>query len=141
MSGRESRPPRAAIACQGGGSHTAFTAGVLDRLLAETDVPFDVGGLSGTSGGAICAFTAWYALASESGSEGRPEARRRLWQVWDDIAVDSPPELFANALGVGLVRTQGMGVPMPSVSPYDTPASARQTDVRLRGRSQPPRFV
>ncbi|MFC7226726.1 ester cyclase [Salinirubellus salinus] len=123
MSSGESRPPRVAVACQGGGSHTAFTAGVLDRLLEETDVAFDVVGLSGTSGGAICAFTAWYALASESGSEGRVEARRLLRQVWDDIAVDSPPERFVNALGVGLARTQGMGVPMPSVSPYDTPAS------------------
>lgn len=41
---------------QGGGSHTAFTAGVLDRLLAEYDFEFDIVGLSGTSRGAICAF-------------------------------------------------------------------------------------
>ena len=27
-----------AIGCQGGGSHTAFTAGVLRRLLREEDV-------------------------------------------------------------------------------------------------------
>ena len=27
--------PRVAIACQGGGSHTAFTAGVLGRLFAD----------------------------------------------------------------------------------------------------------
>jgi NTE family protein len=28
---------KVAIACQGGGSHTAFTAGVLKRLLKESD--------------------------------------------------------------------------------------------------------
>jgi NTE family protein len=47
---------RVAIACQGGGSHTAFTAGVLKRLLgAEELAGFEVVGLSGTSGGAVCA--------------------------------------------------------------------------------------
>ena len=58
---------RIAIACQGGGSHTAFTAGVLKRLLGGADARrrFDVVGLSGTSGGAICALLAWYGLADE----------------------------------------------------------------------------
>ena len=46
--------PRVAIACQGGGSHTAFTAGALSRLLA-TPREAEIVGLSGTSGGAICA--------------------------------------------------------------------------------------
>jgi NTE family protein len=111
--------PTVAIACQGGGSHTAFTAGVLDRLLEETDLGFDVVGLSGTSGGAICAFTAWYGLATE----GREEARRLLAQVWDDIGVEDAVGTAANAAGVWLVRAQGSGMPMPTFSPYDTPAS------------------
>ena len=52
-----------AIACQGGGSHTAFTAGVLKRLLgAEELAGVEVVGLSGTSGGAVCALLAWSAL-------------------------------------------------------------------------------
>jgi predicted acylesterase/phospholipase RssA len=43
-----------AIACQGGGSHTAFTAGVLKRLLRERLLErYDIVGLSGTSGGAV----------------------------------------------------------------------------------------
>jgi NTE family protein len=37
-----------AIACQGGGSHTAFTGGALQRLLADED--HRVVALSGTSG-------------------------------------------------------------------------------------------
>lgn len=45
---------RIAVACQGGGSHTAFTAGVLKRLLqAEELKGYEVVGLSGTSGGAV----------------------------------------------------------------------------------------
>ncbi|MFC7006412.1 hypothetical protein [Halalkalicoccus salilacus] len=43
--------PRIAIACQGGGSHTAFTAGVLGRLLREReDRAFEPVAFSGTSG-------------------------------------------------------------------------------------------
>jgi NTE family protein len=39
------------IACQGGGSHTAFTAGVLKRLLGARELAsYQVAGLSGTSG-------------------------------------------------------------------------------------------
>ena len=45
-----------AIACQGGGSQTAFTAGALKTLCeARIDEEFDVVGISGTSGGAVCA--------------------------------------------------------------------------------------
>jgi len=39
-----------AIACQGGGSHTAFTAGVLKRILKENEKKYDIIALSGTSG-------------------------------------------------------------------------------------------
>ena len=52
---------RVAIACQGGGSHTAFTAGVLGRLIRARDLEgYEVVGLSGTSGGAVCALLAWH---------------------------------------------------------------------------------
>ena len=111
--------PTVAIACQGGGSHTAFTGGVLDRLLEERDIDFDIVGLSGTSGGAICAFAAWYGLATA----GRGEARRFLEQVWDDIAVEDAVDAMVNAVGVEFVRAHGSGVPLPTFSPYDTPAS------------------
>ena len=55
---------KVAIACQGGGSHSAFTAGVLRGVLQEAqkkDASFEIVGLSGTSGGAICrtACLAW----------------------------------------------------------------------------------
>jgi hypothetical protein len=53
---------RVAIACQGGGSHTTFTAGVLQGALANLPADVDVVALSGTSGGAICAALAWEAV-------------------------------------------------------------------------------
>ena len=48
-----SEPPRRklALALQGGGSHGAFTWGVLDRLLDEATS--DIIGVTGTSAGAI----------------------------------------------------------------------------------------
>jgi NTE family protein len=35
MDDGRSTPPLVAIACQGGGSHAAFGAGVIDRLLED----------------------------------------------------------------------------------------------------------
>ena len=71
---REPRP-KVAIACQGGGSHAAFTAGVLSRLL-EPDFAerYELAALSGTSGGAMCAALAWAGLISG----GTEDARARL---------------------------------------------------------------
>jgi len=53
---------RVAIACQGGGSHTAFTAGALKKILEKGHERHDFVAFSGTSGGAVCALLAWYAL-------------------------------------------------------------------------------
>ncbi len=56
---------RVAIACQGGGSHTAFTAGTLKKLLedkGEEGHEYQIVALSGTFGGSICALLAWYGL-------------------------------------------------------------------------------
>ena len=52
-----------AIACQGGGSQTAFTAGVL-KALFDNNIHHDkqIVGLTGTSGGALNAALAWYGL-------------------------------------------------------------------------------
>lgn len=60
-------PPKTkvAIACQGGGSHTAFTAGALIEILSNyptLEKKIHIIGFSGTSGGGICAALAWYGL-------------------------------------------------------------------------------
>lgn len=47
----EGRMKRVAIACQGGGSHTAFTAGVLKKLLTQRQERYEMVGFSGASGG------------------------------------------------------------------------------------------
>ena len=52
-----------AIACQGGGSQTAFTAGALKALCeANIEEEFEVVSISGTSGGAVCAALVWFAF-------------------------------------------------------------------------------
>ncbi len=75
--------PSVAIACQGGGSHSAFTSGVLQRLLPTVDNEYNLVGLSGTSGGALCAVTAWYGLLSDGPDDAR--------SCWETSGVTSPP--------------------------------------------------
>ena len=69
-------PIRLAIALQGGGSHGAFTWGVLDRLLQEPR--FEIVGISGTSAGAMNAAI----LADGLRRGGAAEARNALAHYW-----------------------------------------------------------
>ena len=112
---------RIAIACQGGGSHTAFTAGVLKRLLGDDQVRSDreIVGLSGTSGGAICALLAWYGLADDDA--GRPG--ELLDAFWRDNSATSPDAQLLNAWTLWAGTLQNV-VALPAVSPYDNPFSA-----------------
>jgi NTE family protein len=72
---------RIAIACQGGGSHTAFTAGALRKILEEIrdERSYEIVAFSGTSGGAVCAFLAWYALLKENNEQAAIRALRSFW--------------------------------------------------------------
>ena len=106
---------RVAIACQGGGSHTAFTAGVLGRLLSAEELDdYRVVGLSGTSGGAVCALLAWSALRDGD----RRGARERLEGFWADNSASSPLEAAVNAWTVWAATLQSTGA-LPAISPYD----------------------
>jgi NTE family protein len=107
-----------AIACQGGGSHTAFTGGVLQRLLA--DGQHRIVALSGTSGGAVCALLAWYGLLTG----GAAEAGRLLERFWQANSATTLSDRVANAGLVGLARLEGR-VSLPTVSPYAYPEIAR----------------
>src|SRR3712207_3187336 len=69
------------LALQGGGTHGAFTWGVLERLLEDDRL--DIDGVSGTSAGAINAAILVQGLA-EGGREG---AVRALGRLWRDVAV------------------------------------------------------
>ena len=72
-------PKRIKLALQGGGSHGAFTWGVLDRLLADERI--EVEALVGTSAGAMNAAV----LADGLITGGPAEARRRLDRFWEGI--------------------------------------------------------
>ena len=72
-------PRRLNLALQGGGSHGAFTWGVLDRLLE--DGRFAIDGVSGTSAGAMNAVC----LADGFHSGGNEGARQRLRQFWQAV--------------------------------------------------------
>jgi NTE family protein len=75
------------LALQGGGSHGAFTWGVLDRLLEEPWLQFD--GISGTSAGAMNAVVMADGLA-EGGPEGARAALEAFWRRVSDAAAMSP---------------------------------------------------
>lgn len=68
------------LALQGGGSHGAFSWGVLDRLLEDGRLKF--AGVSGTSAGAMNAV----ALADGWVRGGRDGARERLESFWHAVA-------------------------------------------------------
>lgn len=68
------------LALQGGGSHGAFTWGVLDRLLADEQIVFN--GISGTSAGALNAAV----MASGFQRGGREGARAALTEFWRDVS-------------------------------------------------------
>jgi NTE family protein len=116
------RPRTVAIACQGGGSLTAFTAGVLKHLLLDPTMDrYRIVGLSGTSGGAICALIAWEALLRDD----RPEGARKLQAFWDDNSAKAPLDAWLNAWMVFSGQFSGL-VAAPQISPYDLPEVARQ---------------
>ena len=90
------------LALQGGGSHGAFTWGVLDTLLADGRVAFE--GISGTSAGAMnaVALAQGYARAAEKpGLDPREAARESLAHFWEGI-IDMGA-LTADLPGVGMV--------------------------------------
>src|SRR5262249_52473148 len=103
--------PKVAIACQGGGSHAGFGAGVLKKLLSPPYRDrFQLVGFSGTSGGAVCAALAWAGLIMG----GPDEAERRLSGFWRDLEVHDLMDAMMNFWAVTLAR-----LPVTEeVSPY-----------------------
>jgi len=105
-----------AIACQGGGAETAFTAGALQALFeAGIDKEFEIVSLGGTSGGAVCASLIWYALQA-----GEQPVWKRLLDFWTESnRPKSWQEQLFNETMVGWSRMVGRGyMPTLEVSPY-----------------------
>ena len=90
------------LALQGGGSHGAFTWGVLDALLEDRRLDFE--GATGTSAGAMNAVVLAHGLArahadGKRGQDAREVARAALSRFWD---------------GVGVLGTFMSGLPLPA---------------------------
>jgi NTE family protein len=110
------------LALQGGGSHGAFTWGVLDRLLEEPWLKID--GISGTSAGAMNAAVLVDGFA-KGGALGAREALAAFWRRVSEAARFSP--LRRGPLDVLLGRWTldsspaylGLDLLSRLVSPYD----------------------
>ena len=107
---------RVAIACQGGGSHTAFTAGVLEGVLARLPADVEIAALSGTSGGAICAALAWDGLVRNDPMLGV----KKLQGFWKAMSASDPVDQIINHTLMGIQDLRDLMV-MPEVSPYNLP--------------------
>ncbi len=122
---------RIAIACQGGGSHTAFTAGALKRIMKEEQ--YNVVALSGTSGGAICALLTWYALLLDGGRKGREKAIYLLDAFWQENAAHLLWERVVNEWLVWGARWHDY-VTTPAVNPNYFPPLAQDQLKRILER-------
>ncbi len=112
------------LALQGGGAHGAFTWGVLDRLLQDTDI--EIAAISGTSAGALNA-AALKAGWARAGAQG---ARVMLDRVWHQvgavhdlrltgwIAQALPPVGMINSWIENLMPVSPMDVAALVTSPY-----------------------
>jgi NTE family protein len=103
------RKTRATLALQGGGSHGAFTWGVLDQLLEDGRVEIEA--ISGASAGAMnaVAFSYGYLIG------GRDGARQALKDFWDAVAAKAPPSFVPTDWS----QSNGLQVkPTPAFSAY-----------------------
>ena len=122
---------RIAIACQGGGTHAAFSWGVLTTILKTKQLwdarpqdgeTFDIVSISGTSAGALCALATWYGLVPNTAD---PEcgtidkAIERLDSLWTGFAATTPVEIALNSIATTLLNLKARGVPFPGSNPND----------------------
>jgi NTE family protein len=108
-----------AIACQGGGSQTAFTAGVLSSLLkSKVHENNEIVGLSGASGGGVCAALAWYGLLQAHAGDTTP-VEQRLNDFWKDNATKTFFEQYLNESLIQYMQLVNGGLlPHWKSSPY-----------------------
>ena len=124
-------PKKVALACQGGGTHAAFTWGVLTELLGgqasaleperTSDDGYEVVALSGTSAGALCALAAWYGLVPNKADPScgtSQKAIERLDHLWDVFSARNPTEWAHNLFTGQVLALAESGAPFPRTSPY-----------------------
>lgn len=115
-SGKGGSTKRIGVACQGGGSHTAFTAGVLHSLMQDLPEDAEIVALSGTSGGAICATLAWEGLIRDD----RKRAAQKLQEFWDAMSAREPWDRILNQYLLGMAALRDI-MAIPEMSPYQFP--------------------
>jgi NTE family protein len=126
------------LALQGGGSHGAFTWGVLDRLLQESR--FQIEAISGTSAGAMNAAVLADGFTA-GGAEGARTALENFWRKVSKAAEMSPLKRgpLDVLLGTWSLDNSPAYVAMDIMtrlfSPYDMPSSRR----RIRYGADPAR--
>ncbi len=102
------------LALQGGGTHGAFTWGVLDRLLEDETLTF--GWVSAASAGAINAT----ALAAGLAEGSREAARAKLLEVWQAVHRAGVPDLLRiNPLLFTMSRSAPLAQLARLWSPYE----------------------
>lgn len=127
---------RVAVACQGGGSFNAFTAGALMALTEERPSDVRYIGFSGTSGGGLCATLAWFASLQESPSR----EILRLQTLWEENSATQKWDQLWNRSLVKAARIRHY-LPIPTLSPYSYPEVASAALKALIERNIPfPRF-
>jgi NTE family protein len=136
---------KVAIACQGGGTHAAFTWGVLTEILrtkktwdASPDKAekFDIVAVSGTSAGALCALATWYGLVPNTAD---PEcgtidkAIERLDFLWTTFAATTPVEIMHNRMVGSFLQWKSKGAPFPGSDPYDVSGTLGLAGLSMMG--------
>jgi NTE family protein len=115
------------LALQGGGSHGAFTWGVLDALLE--DGRLDIDGISGTSAGAMNAMALGqgFALAQHTKAtkgvapDPREAAREALAKFWGEVVQMGAASSMQRSMmdvWLGGWRMAGQSLPQSMLSPY-----------------------
>ncbi len=133
-------PKSIAIACQGGGSHTVFAAGVLQAILSDNidNDAFEIVALSGTSGGAICSLLAWYGLLRDgrAGENGVIDGKRDAIRLLDDFWTRGWPE--GNSANTYREAVRKFAHALRSMRPWEAPIPfadrARNDFVQWAGR-------
>ena len=99
---------RVAFALQGGGTHGAFTWGVLDRLLEEVaNGRLEVAAFSGSSAGAINSALCACSMGTRNAADGAAQARALLGAFWK--ALSDRAFLQGNAFLGGLTTSPFTG--------------------------------
>jgi NTE family protein len=117
-------PTRVAIACQGEGSHAAFSAGVLQGLLGRGSDCGELAALGGVGHGSISALLAWEGLL-------RGDPRRAVDQLrgfWQDYSATGLIDAFLNCSTQMAFRLRSM-LALPGLGPCDV-ASLDQGELR-----------